>query len=87
MLKGYKRAKIVGADLKVLKSVFYFFEKCDEVNKTSFSKELNYAFIDENVYTMEEIANMTGNSICTIRRHIRKFNDYIENEKISNTRY
>lgn len=82
MLKGYKRAKIVEADLTTLKRVSYLCEKYDEVNKTSFNKEFFYTFVDENTYTMEEIADLTGNSICTIRRHIRKFNDYIENEKV-----
>lgn len=82
MLKRYKHAKIVEADLTTLNSVYYLCEKYDAINMTSFSKEFYYTFIDRDVYTMEDIANMTGNSICTVRRHIRKFNDYIENEKI-----
>ena len=82
MLKGYKQAKIVEADLTTLNSVYFLCGKFDAINMTSFTKEFYYTFVDETAYSMEDIANMTGNSICTIRRHIRIFNKYIENEKI-----
>lgn len=81
MLKGIKNAKVAEAkDKGVLNSVFLQLQAYDNISKSTMSEEFYCVFIDLEVYTMIEIGKITGNSICTIRRHIRKFNNLIEYE-------
>lgn len=80
MLKGIKNAKVAEAKGEILVSVFKQLKAFDNVSQSTMSEEFYCVFIDLEVYTMIEIGELTGNSICTIRRHIRFFNNLIENE-------
>lgn len=80
MLKGSIRAQIVQGELRILIIVSSLLEVYDNLNKTSLYKEFYYVYLDTNAYSMNEIGELTGNSVCTVRRHIRKFNELIEYE-------
>lgn len=78
MLKGSRRARIVQGELRILIIVSSLLEVYDSINKTSLYKEFCYVYLDTNTYSMNELGELTGNSVCSIRRHIRKFNELIE---------
>lgn len=81
MLKGIKNATIIIANKEeTIKNIFAYYQAYDNINKTKMSEEFYYVFIDEKPYTMQKIGDLTGNSICTIRRHIRYFNKLIDYE-------
>ena len=81
MLKGIKNAIIILAKKEeTLESIFTYLQAYDKFNKTRMSEEFYYVYIDNQSHTMQEIGDLTGNSICTIRRYIRLFNSYIEYE-------
>ena len=49
------------------------------------SEEFYYVFIDNQSHTMQEIGDLTGNSICTIRRHTLIDRIEVVNRLIQNT--
>ncbi len=79
MLKGSNnKPKIINAEYNNLIEVYEYLKGYDAISKFTMSKEFYYVFLDKKKYTMFEIANLTGNSESTLRRHIRKFNDYLQ---------
>ena len=81
MLKGKRNAVLVEADDLVLRFVYQSLQFLDEEHHTSMGREFFYVFLDENAYTMEKIGELTGNNVCTIRRHVRYFNSLINRRK------
>lgn len=77
MLKYNDRANLYKGEIKT-ESILWYFKRYDLIEHTNYEKLFVMIYVDCKIYTIAKISIVLNCDESTIRRHLKKLNQYIK---------
>ncbi len=77
MLKRSKIANLQSYNKKDIELIQFILQIIDKVENTNYYQEFYYIYLDNTIYTLEDVAFLVPSSLSTFKRHLKILNLYI----------